>query len=603
MTSKTAMPGLALLATMVAVAAGCDTLLGGGYSIASNDGALAPRDSGTAPDAPGAADGAADARADAGGDAADGCSANPQTKSQFESACGGNAMCAPFDNAARNTLCGDGGVDCPRVPQPDGGSADAAVADAGSSEAGAHDAGALEGGPEDASDEGDGDANEDVDATASDAGSGTHGDAGDAGSGYPSCFSLTHGPMGGALPAPIVYATGSTAIQPYVARVAQVLESLSIASVVYLGAGSCLGVDAMIDPTHYPLRKLGATATVYDPALDMNGNVQTGTCAVDDPGRLADVGISDVFPTTCDPELASQGGLPNNLHDFFGPVQVMELVVPTTSMQKSISAEAAYMVWGYGSASGVAPWTDESFLLQRSSTSGTQNMIGASIGLNPAQWHGVKNATSSAILAAIENIVAMRAIDGGPGGDPTATEKTMGILASDVADNNRQVLRALAFQDVGQKCGFYPDSTQSAFDKANVRDGRYPIWGPSHFVVYADANGNPTNAAAKTLIDALSGTSAQVLATLDIVQFYAKSHIIPTCAMHVTRSSDGHDYEPYSPPISCSCYYDLQTTGQTTCVPCNSDSDCKSAPGGATTCVNVFGMPPVGYCEQPGGSP
>jgi hypothetical protein len=280
----------------------------------------------------------------------------------------------------------------------------------------------------------------------------------------------------------------------------------------------------------------------------------------------------------------------------------MELVVPTMSSQTTISAEAAYMVWGYGSASGVAPWTDESLLLQRSATSGTQNMIGAAIGLSPAQWHGVKNSNSTAVLKAIENVDAMLAIDGGPTSNSMAPEGTMGILASDVADSNRQYLHPLAFQDVGQSCGWYPDSTQDALDKKNVRDGRYPIWGPSHLVVYADANGNPTNAAAKTLIDAMNGTNSQVLETLDIVQFYARSHIIPTCAMHVTRGSDGHDYGPYTPPISCSCYYDLQTTQQTSCVTCNTDSDCRNAPGGATTCVNIFGLPPAGYCE-PAGSP
>jgi ABC-type phosphate transport system substrate-binding protein len=602
MTSKTAMPGLALLATLLTASAGCDTLLGGGYAVGADDGPLAPRDSGGPPvDARAPSDAAIEAQADAEGGTADACATDPQTKSQFESACGGNATCAPFDNTARNTLCGTSGVDCPRVPAPDAGSTDGGIVDAGTSEAGALDASPLDAPAGDDATDGDATSDDggasDLDATTGDAETGSHADGGPT---YPSCFSLTHGPMGGSLPTPIVYATGSTAIQPYVARVAQVLESLSIGSVVYLGAGSCFGINAMTDPADYPLRRVGATATFYDPALDVNGNVQTGTCAIDDPARLADVGISDVFPTTCDPDLASQGGLPNNLHDFFGPVQVMELIVPATSTQTSISAEAAYMVWGYGSASGVAPWTDESFLLQRSSTSGTQNMIGAAIGLSPAQWHGVKNATSSAILGAIENIVAMRAVDGGPASDPMAAEKAMGILASDVADNNRQVLRPLAFQDVGQACGWYPDSTPSSFDKTNVRDGRYPIWGPSHFVVYADSNGNPTNAAAKSLIDALSGTNAQILPTLDIVQFYAKSHIIPTCAMHVTRTSDGHDYAPYSPPISCSCYYDRASTGQTTCVPCKSDSDCKNAPQGATTCVNIFGLPPVGYCEQPG---
>jgi len=600
MTRNARSTSVVLVASLLAAAAGCDVLLGGGYAVSSEESASPSQDGGldgastnaadvhSTPDV--GADGSPPPDGGAGDAGADGCFADPQTKAQFESACGGDAACVPFDNAARNTRCGPSGTDCPRVDAPDSG----AVGD-GAGVPG--DAGFVDGHP-----------GADADSEAGpgdDAGAGNEGDGaiveggGDAGS-PPSCFSLTRGPAGGALPAPIIYATGSTAIQPYVARVAQVLEGLSIASVVYLGAGSCFGIDAMTNPAGYPLQRIGKTATYYDSALDGSGNVQSGTCTVDDSSRLADVGISDVFPTTCDPDLASQGGLPNNLHDFFGPVQVMEFVVPSTSSQTAISAEAAYMVWGYGSASGVSPWTDETFLLQRSATSGTQNMIGAAIGLGPSLWHGIKNGTSTAISSAIENVAAMRAIDGGPSSDLEAAEKTMGILASDVADNSRQFLHPLAFQDVGQTCGWYPDSHAGAFDKSNVRDGRYPIWGPSHLVVYADANGNPTNPAAKTLIDAMSGTNSQVLATLNIVQFYAKSHVIPTCAMHVTRSSDGHDYAPYSPPISCSCYYDLQTTQQTSCATCNTDADCKNARDGATTCVNIFGLPPVGYCEPPG---
>jgi ABC-type phosphate transport system substrate-binding protein len=514
-------------------------------------------------------DGGADAASfdarggEAGADAGmDSCPASPQSKTQLESACTSSA-CEPFDNASRNTLCAEAGTVCPSAP----------VADAGAPK---------EGGGADA------------------------GDAGDASDGaglpYPSCFSLTQGPAGGSLPSTVVFATGSTAIQPYVARVAQVLESLSIETVVYLGAGSCFGIDAMLDPQSNPLRSIGATATYYDPALDGNGNVQQGTCAVDDSSRLADLGISDVFPTTCVPALISQGGLPNNLHDFYGPVQTMEMVVPASSPETSISSQAAYMVWGFGSASGVSPWTDEAFLLQRSASSGTQNMIAAAIGLPAAQWHGVSEKTSGAVLAALRNVADGKGIDGGATSDPAAARKALGILASDVADGNRQFIKPLAFQDVGEPCGWYPDSTASSFDKANVRDGHYPIWGPSHLVAYADANGNETNAAVKTLIDAMNGRNGQVLATLDVVAFYATSHIVPTCAMHVQRSDDGHDYKPYAPITSCSCYYDLQATGQTSCTPCKKDSDCAGAPGGATNCVNVFGLPPVGYCEPPGTS-
>ena len=511
----------------VATAAGCNLVLGTGYVVGPQDGSTSNDATNDGQGSPEGGEAASDAPAE--GSAGDGCAVDATTKAQLESACTG-ATCKPFDNATRNTPGAlTRGRRCPALPVLE---RRASPPEAGGGDSGS-DAGAADSGPT-----------------------------------YPSCFSLTKGPQGGALPQTMIFATGSTAIQPYMARVAQVLESLSIETVVYLGAGSCFGVSAMLDPSTNTLRDIGATATYYDPALDGNGNVQQGTCAIDDPARLADLGISDVFPTTCVPALVSQGGLPNNLYDFFGPVQVMEMVVPSTSTETSISAEAAYMVWGFGSASGVSPWTNASALLQRSASSGTQNMIAAVIAVPAGQWQGVHNATSGAVLSAVTDVANGKAIDGGPSRatlNRRRGDETMGILASDVADSNRQYVRSLAFQDVGEACGWFPDSTSASFDKANVRDGHYPIWGPSHLVTSVDSTGNPTNTAVKTLVDAMNGRNQQVASTLDVIQFYASSHIVPQCAMHVQRAQDGHDYQPYAPATSCSCYYDLQATGQTSC--------------------------------------
>jgi len=555
---------------VVAAAAGCNAILGTGYSVGAtgDEGDGAPPGDGTV-----GSDGTARDSA-----AQDGCAATaPSSKAQFESACTG-ATCVPFDNATRNTLCDAGGTVCP-PPMPvvaavDSGTdaaPDASAADAGDDGGGESDAAPVDAGPPPP----------------------------------PNCSTLTVGPAGGSLPSNFIYATGSTAIQPYVGRVAQVLESLNIATVIYLGAGSCLGVSSMLNGT--PLVANGKTASYYDSALSASGAVQSGTCTVDLPTKVPDLGISDVFPATCDPQLATSG-LPSNLGDFSGPVQVMEMVVPVTSQQTSISSEAAYMVWGFGAHSGVAPWTDPTFLLQRSATSGTENMIGAAIGLPPATdvWFGVKNGSSSNIVTGITDVTHGLLVDGGTPASPLTQaniDSTLGILASDVADSNRQVLKPLAFQDVGESCGWFPDSTQTSFDKKNVRDGHYPIWGPSHFIAYVDSNGNPVDGNVKTLIDALNGENTQVLASLDIVQFYATSHIVPTCAMHVSRASDGQSYSSYAPQTSCSCYYDLTATGQvdpTECVSCTRASDCAGSTTGATECVLAFGIPPVGFCEPPG---
>ena len=565
----------AVSAALVAITpVGCSAILGGGYEVSPEDGGRAPADASPLPDG---------SKIDASlpPPPPDACATAPTSKPQFESACTSGA-CTPFPNATRNPRCDAGGTACPEAPRltPPLPGADAGATDAGQ-------------GGTDAADDGDDAAP--ADAAPPDAGPPPP----------PDCSTLTLGPAGGALPATFIYATGSTAIQPYVARVAQVLEDLGIATVIYLGAGSCLGVDAILQG--YPLKTNGKTATYYDPNLSAGGAVQSGTCTVDLPAKVPDLGISDVFPTTCDPQLVTSG-LPGNVRDFSGPVQVMELVVPATSTQTSISAEASYMVWGFGGGSGVSPWTDPSFLLQRSATSGTENMVGAAIGLPPAvyAWSGIKNAGSTNVVAAITNVTRGLLVDGGVPAAPLTQENvdsTLGILASDVADGNRQVLKPLAFQDVGQTCGWFPDSTQTSFDKKNVRDGHYPIWGPSHFIAYVDANGNPVNPRVKELIDALNGEDTRVLAHLDIVQFYATSHVVPACAMHVSRASDGQDYSPFAPPTSCSCYYDLAATGQVDpakCVSCKSSADCAAAPDGARSCVLAFGIPPVGFCEPSG---
>jgi serine/threonine protein kinase len=69
---------------------------------------------------------------------------------------------------------------------------------------------------------------------------------------------------------------------------------------------------------------------------------------------VADIGTSDVYAPTCG--TLPGGQLPPNVADFLGPIQPMVFVVPKASSQQSISASAAYFVFGFGADSGVAPW-------------------------------------------------------------------------------------------------------------------------------------------------------------------------------------------------------------------------------------------------------
>ena len=176
--------------------------------------------------------------------------------------------------------------------------------------------------------------------------------------------------------------------------------------------------------------------------------------------------------------------------------------------------------------------------------------------------------------------------------DGGVPDEAIGILVAGSAAENRATIRELAYEDVGQSCGYYPDSTSTAFDLQNARDGHYPIWGPSHFYTRVN-NGTPINPNAQTFVQDLSGVTP--LPGVDLIALYASKgvNVVPLCAMHVTRTSDGADYSPYTPTESCNCYYDAQATGQTSCKACNTSGDC---PASAPKC-NIFGTQTTGYCE------
>jgi hypothetical protein len=374
-------------------------------------------------------------------------------------------------------------------------------------------------------------------------------------------------PRCAALPEP-VYATGSSAVKPFLARIAQAIGAQR--TVVYVPSGSCVGVDAIVNGA--PMTGSGATAASYwDPATSDPASAER-RCDLDAGGVQADVGVSDVFATTC---LDLPQGLPAGVGDFYGPVQVMSFVVPSSSSQRTISADAAYLVFGFGDASGVAPWTDARFLFQRTATSGTQAMIGAEIGVAPGRWRGTPSKTSDDVQAKLASVSAEDA------------DRTLAILSADIADDFRGQERALAYQARGQRCGFWPDSAEGKFDRRNVRDGHYPIWGPLHLLAHVGGDGAPIGASVAALVGYLSGSRA-LPGGLDLVALYAERHVVPLCAMRVTRTSDGGPLASYAPSSPCGCAFENDATGSTDCAPCATSADCAAS---APTCSH-------GYCER-----
>ena len=169
------------------------------------------------------------------------------------------------------------------------------------------------------------------------------------------------------------------------------------------------------------------------------------------------------------------------------------------------------------------------------------------------------------------------------GVDPAAAEKAIGVLSSDFADEARINLRILSFQSFGQKCGYLPDSSATSYDKNNVRDGHYPIWGPIH--LYAPTtNGVPSPAA-----DALVTRFAVPRLDQTLLEAIVKAGYIPACAMRVRRDQEMGPLVSYQPPFGCGCYFDKLVGAPSNCTACVTANDC---PTGRDSCN-------YGFCEIP----
>lgn len=355
---------------------------------------------------------------------------------------------------------------------------------------------------------------------------------------------------------------GSTAALTLIRELSKILAAGSTSDsppLVYAGLGSCAGVELMVLGAPVP----SETVTYWD---------KTGaekSCTPSAPLE-ADIAASDVFPSSC---LALPNGLPSNIGDFLGPVQSMVFVVPRASAQRTISAEAAYFVYGFGNESGVEPWTSTDFIFQRSADSGTQAMVAAAIAVPSAQWRGTLTSGSSDMLQRLLSVPAQHA------------DSAIGILSSSHLEQNRATLRALAYQHFGSSCAVLPNRTASSHEKANVRDGSYAIWGPLHLLTTVDADRRPTDRDVEAIIGYIIGTR-EPPGGLDLITLQAEEQLIPQCAMRVTRTTELGPTAPFVPERACGCAYEEAANGVTSCKPCETSAQCAQE----EACL-------FGYCE------
>lgn len=366
----------------------------------------------------------------------------------------------------------------------------------------------------------------------------------------------------------------------------------------YKEASSCLGVGTMVK--NAPKFKTGDIVAYWD------ANGTKSTCTMGDD-YAADIGISGLFTESC--AGTSLGGgetlpndvtLPPGVADFLGPVNPAMFAVPATSLQKVISAEAGYRVYGFGSndgvplAKGVDPWIDETHIFRRTATSGTQQIVARSLGLPLGGLRGRNSTGSGAMLKALRD------------SDPA---HALGISTSEVVDVNRSFIKSLAYQHYKQPVGFYPDSDSGQFDRRNIRDGHYFLWIVLHVIANTKA-GDPiagndgrlltTNAGAVTQADRDAAVKKLVFVMVSREEPPVKSVNIfnalkvvgnvPQCAMRVTRKVEGGNLEPFLPSTSCGCAFEAASPGTTS-------NDCKSCTGSADCVGTKRPTCSFGYCE------
>jgi hypothetical protein len=295
---------------------------------------------------------------------------------------------------------------------------------------------------------------------------------------------------------------------------------------------------------------------------------------------------------TCDPPLDGQPAdfaHMGNDHDFcigldlpddypeaykatLAQVQTLNFIVDKDSSQKSISAEALYYIYGLGAeAGGVEPWTDPTHIILRSTGSFVHQFAAASVFGDPARVffdHPTAEGDGVAVETQQDGINALLEIG------ETDPESPLFYVSSSAADANRANVRTLAYQHFGQSCGYWPDSSESALDKVNVRTGKYHFWTPGHFFVRVDDDGEYVNSVAGDLIGWFTG-EAEPPEGVNVTQLVIKAGDVPLCAMNVQREGVTGAISSYAPPVPCNGFFEKTATGETEHAECTVDSDCE----------------------------
>lgn len=331
-------------------------------------------------------------------------------------------------------------------------------------------------------------------------------------------------------------------------------------------------------------------------------------CTNVEGGIPIDVGIGATFISSCSESV--QALQPSTIAKRRGPVQGYGFVVPNGVADRvpAITREEAYFVFaGRGAEANAVPWvappspeggTPSVFI--RGVTTSTLLTLAANVApslLPASRWQGHRlQGQEDRSSVVIQGVTAAQ-------GTPLE-EATLGLLGVELYDRERDRLDILAYRAEGQRYAYYPDSTPTARDKRNLRDGHYVPWGYTEYLLAVDDSGEPVVGNAARLLAMVTGVPETRLRSapnvtpafdVDALEIVATNGLVPECAMTVQRELDGGELSLYEPPAPCGCFFEtvqdpsLRTNPPSdwlqTCPPCSEGSDCD-----AGSCRR-------GYCE------
>jgi hypothetical protein len=387
-----------------------------------------------------------------------------------------------------------------------------------------------------------------------------------------------------ALSGTIVYVESGDTQEALLKRLGRRLRDTADITLVFWLTGSCT-----LTPNLYNGTPIAAGQVMqYIPSTAEDGAWTPAsaerTCTVGAPTQ-PDLGISALYPASCQlggPDAGSSIGL------IDGPVQAYTFIVPTSrfaadgmaiSAQEAHDAFGAHKGTGQVTYQGVPEWNDPTQMFFRPTTKSTLVSTAFNIQLTAATMAqgAVQEPTSSNVLGAVAAATSADAI---------------GILGDEVYDTQgRGKVNVLAFQALGQDHAYFPDSTQTAFDKQNIRDGHYTMWSPTVYITKVDGSGAPVNPAVRYVTETVTGNEDAIDGIADVTAV----GLTPGCAMQVTRTTpeDGAPISAAAEPPTCTCYFLSKIPNGSgvpaSCTPCGDGGACSAG----LTCIR-------GFCEGQG---